>query len=505
MVNARHRRRSRCPRPTASCASGATPTSPRWRRADGDAADGHARLRVGRGPRQRLPPGRPDRPSSTTATASPSVLHDYGSTLRTGHRHPPPHALPRRQRRAGLRRRHRAVVLGPRRQPRPRRLDAPTRGMQQATVNLLADMGAQPATLQAGLVAGHAPRPTRRRRPSTITSPAGGATLPERHRRSRSAAPPPTPAAAGRRRRGLDRRRRDLAPGHGAGSPGPTPGPRGLGCGARSGPGRSTTAATSRPRELRCRSTSSRPAPARSGTTRPPAPAADDTLGGRARASSSAPTSAGYITGLRFYKGSRQHRHPRRPASGRARGTQLADGDLHRRDRQRLAAGQLRYPGGDQRRHHLHRLLPRPQRQLRRHQRILRLRRRRLRSAARPGWPEGTERRLQVRSLRRALLRRGPRQLQRHQLLGRRRLRQQRAPDRRQRPKERGRGLRGDRDRRPAPTTPTPTAARRRSARPPSPPTARSRSPPTAPISPTRPNPDYCNTAAPTDDFTYTA
>jgi hypothetical protein len=48
--------------------------------------------------------------------------------------------------------------------------------MQQATVNLFADMGAQPATLQAGLVAAtastdHTP-PT-----STITSPAAGATL----------------------------------------------------------------------------------------------------------------------------------------------------------------------------------------------------------------------------------------------------------------------------------------------------------------------------------------
>ena len=41
----------------------------------------------------------------------------------------------------------------------------PSPAMQQATVNLLADMGAQPATLMSGLVAGHRVRPTPRRRP----------------------------------------------------------------------------------------------------------------------------------------------------------------------------------------------------------------------------------------------------------------------------------------------------------------------------------------------------
>ena len=49
-------------------------------------------------------------------------------------------------------------------------------GMQQATVNLLADMGVQPATLQAGLVAASASTdnlpPT-----SSITSPVAGATF----------------------------------------------------------------------------------------------------------------------------------------------------------------------------------------------------------------------------------------------------------------------------------------------------------------------------------------
>ena len=56
------------------------------------------------------------------------------------------------------------------------------------------------------------------------------------------------------------------------------------------------------------------------------------------------------------------------------------------------------------------------------------------------------------------------------------------------------------------PTTPTPTAARRRSPRPPSRPTARSRSPPTTSSLTYTPNPNYCNSDPPasTDDFTYT-
>src|SRR5256885_16749596 len=53
---------------------------------------------------------------------------------------------------------------------------APTTAMQQATVNLLADMGAQPGSLQSGLVAASASSdatpPT-----STINSPANGATV----------------------------------------------------------------------------------------------------------------------------------------------------------------------------------------------------------------------------------------------------------------------------------------------------------------------------------------
>ena len=119
-----------------------------------------------------------------------------------------------RQRRAGLRRRHGPVVLGPRRQPRPAAAD-------HADVAHAAGDG-QPVRRHgrpAGDAAGrpgrrHAPRPTPPRPTSTITSPAAGATVPvgstghhhrHRHRRRRR---------RGRRRRGLGRRRRDLAPGH---------------------------------------------------------------------------------------------------------------------------------------------------------------------------------------------------------------------------------------------------------------------------------------------------
>ena len=92
---------------------------------------------------------------------------------------------------------------------------------QQATVNLLADMGAQPTTLRPGLVAATASTDTAAPT-STITSPAAGATVPDRpgphrhrHRRRHRRGPR-------RRRRGLHRQRHDLAPGHRARDAGPT-------------------------------------------------------------------------------------------------------------------------------------------------------------------------------------------------------------------------------------------------------------------------------------------
>ncbi len=94
---------------------------------DGDAADGHARLRVGRGPRQRRrgPPGL-FQLSSTTVPNAP-VLR---TTARPSGAGPATHNLTLYRRASGalrVRRRHRAVVVGPRRQPRPRQRRQPTR------------------------------------------------------------------------------------------------------------------------------------------------------------------------------------------------------------------------------------------------------------------------------------------------------------------------------------------------------------------------------------------
>ena len=96
--------------------------------------------------------------------------------------------------------------------------------VQQATVNLFADMGVQPATLQAGLVA--ASRVDRHDRADLDDHLADGRGGPAaRARPSRSPARPPTRAAAWWRGRGLGRRRHDLAPRHGART-GATPGRR---------------------------------------------------------------------------------------------------------------------------------------------------------------------------------------------------------------------------------------------------------------------------------------
>ena len=73
---------------------------------------------------------------------------------------------------------------------------------------------------------------------------------------------------------------------------------------------------------------------------------------------------AGYVTGVRFFKGATQHGHAHRQPLEQQRHP-ARPRHLHRRERERLAAGQLRHPGRGQRRHHLRRLLLRPQRPLR--------------------------------------------------------------------------------------------------------------------------------------------
>ena len=184
-------------------------------------------------------------------------------------------------------------------------------------------------------------RPTRPRRPRRSPSPAPGADLADgtarhhhrdrsRHRRRR-----------GRRRRGLHRRRHDLAPGTRHDAAGPTPGSPTAARPRRSRPGPSTTAATSRPR--RRASTVNVTCPcsiwgtgvdARQRLT-PATPAAIE-VGVKFRSDAS-----GIVTGIRFYKASTNtgtHVGNLWTANGPA----ARHGDVHRRDRLRLAAGRLR-------------------------------------------------------------------------------------------------------------------------------------------------------------------
>ena len=162
--------------------------------------------------------------SQTTVDIPTAAVHLRTTATRTAAGTPTHNidAVPGAERRPGVRRGHGPVVMGPRRRTTTdvdgrRAADA---RMQQATVNLFADMGVQPATLLAGLTAGdavhrhhradgdhHLARRRRDRRRSA--SPITDHRHRDRHRRRRR-----------RRRRGLDRRRRDLAPGHRAASRG---------------------------------------------------------------------------------------------------------------------------------------------------------------------------------------------------------------------------------------------------------------------------------------------
>ena len=105
------------------------------------------------------------------------------------------------QRSARVRSRNRAVGMGPRQHQRRGESttdpsgNPPDPNMEQATVNLFADMGVQPTTLTSDLVAASASPPTPRPPPPSITSPAPERTSPTAPR-SRSPAPRLTPAAA---------------------------------------------------------------------------------------------------------------------------------------------------------------------------------------------------------------------------------------------------------------------------------------------------------------------
>ena len=329
-------------------------------------ASRHARLRVGRGPRQRLPARRADPAVDTTVrrhagqapatTARPIGTGTATHTL-TLYRAPAARWSSAPARCSG----HGGSTAihddaGPRRR---------TSDMQQATVNLLADMGVQPATLQA--------RPRPRRRASTDTRgrvvdhhvARRRAQRPRSAPRSPSPAPPPT-------RGGVVGGVEVSVDGGTTWHPA---------TGRASWTYTWTPAASARSRCAHARSTTA-------ATSERPRPASPCTVGaGRARAAlardrrarqrrASRPSAvelgvkfrtdvAGSITGVRFYKGSQNtgthvgHLWTRRRHAA-------AHGDLHRRDGLRLAAGELPEPVPDHREHDLRRVLLRAQRPLRR-------------------------------------------------------------------------------------------------------------------------------------------
>ena len=219
--------------------------------------------------------------------------------------------------------------------------------MQQATVNLFADMGVQPATLQAGLVAAtaldrHDARPT-----STITAPAAGAT--------RAVGTPVTITGTatdtgGGVVGGVEVSTDGGSTWHrptGTQLAGPTrwtPDGRGTAT-LRAGP----TDDSAQPRRAASGVTvtvGGRTCPCTHLVRPPPTAGATRTRPTRApssSASSSAPTSAGSITGIRFYKSSQNTGTHVGHLWSRA-GHAARHGHVHRRDRQRLAAGDFATP-----------------------------------------------------------------------------------------------------------------------------------------------------------------
>ena len=240
------------------------------------------------------------------------------------------------ERRAGLRRRHHPVgvgagqpaTTGARRPPTPR----PSRRPSTCSPT----WGCSPTTLQTGLTAATASTDTTAPT-STITAPAAGATVPVGARRHGHRDRGRHRRRARRRRRGLHRQRRHVAPGHRPRRRGPTRSrPTPSGAARPSGPGPPTTAANietpgagvtitvGTARRPRC-PCSIWPRHRHAGSAPTPTPSAVE-LGVKFRTGTD-----GFITGIRFYKATAEHRHPRRqPVVGT--GTQLGHGHLHRRD-----------------------------------------------------------------------------------------------------------------------------------------------------------------------------
>ena len=115
---------------------------------------------------------------SLSTVSVDTYLRDYGTTVGVRHRDPQPDHVPGGKRRAGLRRGHGLLVLGSR-CPITKAPTQPTDpNVQQAMVNMFADMGIQPTTLDASLIL--ATQSTDTTKPTaTITSPTVGASFVE--------------------------------------------------------------------------------------------------------------------------------------------------------------------------------------------------------------------------------------------------------------------------------------------------------------------------------------
>ena len=163
----RHHRRSVAVRRT--CVSGATRRSASLGpAADAHAHDRHARLRVG------LP--------TSTRIHYPAGRIQLSTTEFNGKTH---HLslVPRAERRAGLRRRHRAVVVGARRQPRPRQRRAERRRCSRRPSTCSPTWARSPATRAVGPRPGGRGRATSTPPASIISFPAAGASTAGRHDR----------------------------------------------------------------------------------------------------------------------------------------------------------------------------------------------------------------------------------------------------------------------------------------------------------------------------------
>ena len=300
--------------------------------------------------------------SSTTFTTHEPCARPLGDGGRAGDRDPQAHALPRPQRGAGLRRRDGPVVLGPGRDHNDDRRVTPDPSMQQATVNLLADMGVQPATLQSGLVAATASTDTTAPT-STITSPAAGASIQSGTTVTITGT---ATDAGGGVVAGVEVSVDGGVTWH------PATGRSSLDLHLDAQPDGTVTIksrAVDDSGNLETPVGGHRPSPSQgpisiwSNSAVPGVTAADGDASAIELGVKFRSDVAGFITGLRFYKGAANtgtHVGSLWTITGHAAGP----GHLHRRDGHGLAAGPVLHPGRDLRQHHLRRVLPHQRRPL---------------------------------------------------------------------------------------------------------------------------------------------